>query len=135
MQFRLEPSSHTFEKQLWRTRAQNEARFIELEEAVENLHWSDERTRHRVDILWQVNEYVIEGSKSIEKLYKDYIVSSNVNAGGWKKIKEELQGAFTEELAIHIGLQYPLPAGNAGGGPDWDEQKLVNANALEQYQT
>ena len=63
------------------------------------------RTKRKIDTVYQVVDYVLEGSERVEASYVATVETEN--GGGWKKFKEEIGNALSQELHEAFGLPWP----------------------------
>ena len=85
----------------------------EMRERIENIETTQHnhgetiwRQKRRVDEIAKFTRWKIDGSESMELIWKDAVVNKN---GGYKKVKEDFGEKLAEELCKHLGFAWPLP--------------------------
>ena len=112
-------------------RAELEKRFEDMETKQWELSLEVERNRHRTDGILKDTVWILEGTDSMENLYMECVETTD--GGGYMELKRRLPVALHSEVALQLGLPYPLPK-RSEWPETWTEDKVETALVFRTFE-
>ena len=86
--------------------AENRRRIEDLESNVANIERMAKKAKVRADELFQPCTYVVEGCERLDAAFKRLVSEAEVS--DWRALKQAAPAALLEDLAVHLGVGWPL---------------------------
>ena len=109
------------------TAVENEQK--KMQKQLDDQYWSHIALKRKVEDMGKHLHYVCEGFSRLEETYKLHVETRSDDSLGWNEVKRQLPDLAGEQLAVHLGLAWPLltEASEDYMGLDDDKKKYIGA--------